>query len=237
MTIHSAKGLEFRTVFIVGLEEELFPNQCAQNSLRELEEERRLFYVAITRAKDHCVLSFAKSRYKYGQFNFCEPSRFIKEIDTRYIAMQGGVRQPSQQQQPRTGGMFSRTNSMASSQRVALDRRQSYDYGPGQSAPQASTPAPSHGNGQQGKRVINASAFMQKPANLRRVSDVERDFYAPKTNPAALSVGMIVQHDRFGVGEVHATEGTGENAKATIKFQNAGVKTLLLKFAKLKIIG
>ena len=237
MTIHSAKGLEFSTVFIVGLEEELFPNQCAQNSLRELEEERRLFYVAITRAKDHCVLSFAKSRYKYGQFNFCEPSRFIKEIDTRYIAMQGGVRQPSQQQQPRTGGMFSRTNSMAASQRVALDRRQSYDYGPGQNAPQASNTAPSHGNEQQGKRVINASAFMQKPANLRRVSDVERDFYAPKTNPAALSVGMIVQHDRFGVGEVHATEGTGENAKATIKFQNAGVKTLLLKFAKLKIIG
>ena len=237
MTIHSAKGLEFRTVFIVGLEEELFPNQCAQNSLRELEEERRLFYVAITRAKDHCVLSFAKSRYKYGQFNFCEPSRFIKEIDTRYIAMQGGVRQPSQQQQPRTGGMFSRTNSMAASQRVALDRRQSYDYGSGQNASQASNPASSQGNEQQGKRVINASAFMQKPANLRRVSDVERDFYAPKTNPAALSVGMIVQHDRFGVGEVHATEGTGENAKATIKFQNAGVKTLLLKFAKLKIIG
>ena len=237
MTIHSAKGLEFSTVFIVGLEEELFPNQCAQNSLRELEEERRLFYVAITRAKDHCVLSFAKSRYKYGQFNFCEPSRFIKEIDTRYIAMQGGVRQPSQQQQPRTGGMFSRTNSMAASQRVALDRRQSYDYGSGQNASQASNPASWHGNGQQGKRVINASAFMQKPANLRRVSDVERDFYAPKSNPAALSVGMIVQHDRFGVGEVHATEGTGENAKATIKFQNAGVKTLLLKFAKLKIIG
>ena len=88
----------------------------------------------------------------------------------------------------------------------------------------------------QGKRVISASAFMQKPANLRRVSDVERDFYAPKSNPAALSVGMIVQHDRFGVGEVRATEGSGENAKATIKFQNAGVKTLLLKFAKLKII-
>ena len=77
---------------------------------------------------------------------------------------------------------------------------------------------------------------MQKPANLRRVSDVERDFYAPKSNHAALSVGMIVQHDRFGVGEVRATEGAGENAKATIEFRNAGVKTLLLKFAKLKII-
>jgi hypothetical protein len=85
--------------------------------------------------------------------------------------------------------------------------------------------------------VISASAFTQKPANLRRVSDVERDFYAPKSNPAALSVGMTVQHDRFGMGEVLSTEGSGENAKATIRFQNAGVKTLLLKFAKLKIIG
>ena len=239
MTIHSAKGLEFRTVFIVGLEEDLFPNQCAQNSMRELEEERRLFYVAITRAKDHCVLSFAKSRYKYGQFNFCEPSRFIKEIDSRYITMPGGVRQATGQQSPsRAGGMFGRTNGMASTQRTAFGGQQR-PFGQQQTqggysaasrtAPQESEP--------QGKRVIHESAFMQKPANLRRVSDVERDFYAPKSNHAALSVGMIVQHDRFGVGEVQSTEGAGENAKATIKFQNAGVKTLLLKFAKLKIIG
>ena len=239
MTIHSAKGLEFRTVFIVGLEEDLFPNQCAQNSMRELEEERRLFYVAITRAKDHCVLSFAKSRYKYGQFNFCEPSRFIKEIDSRYITMPGGVRQATgQQQQSRAGGMFGRTNGMASTQRTAFGGQQR-PFGQQQTqggysaasrtAPQESEP--------QGKRVIHESAFMQKPANLRRVSDVERDFYAPKSNHAALSVGMVVQHDRFGVGEVQSTEGVGENAKATIKFQNAGVKTLLLKFAKLKIIG
>ena len=78
---------------------------------------------------------------------------------------------------------------------------------------------------------------MQKPSNLRRVSDVERDFYAPPSKVSALSVGVIVQHDRFGVGEVQSTEGVGENTKAVIKFQNAGVKTLLLKFAKLKIIG
>lgn len=228
MTIHSAKGLEFPAVFIVGLEEELFPNQCAQSSLREMEEERRLFYVAITRAKDHCVLSFAKSRYRYGQFGFCEPSRFIKEIDTRYLAMQGGVQAQRPQQQGatfRSGGMFGRTNtgysqrssSFASEQRTA------------QPSPRVEEiPA---------KRVISASAFIEKPANLRRMSDVQRDFYAPKSNHAALSVGMIVQHDRFGVGEVVSTEGVGENAKATIKFQNAGVKTLLLKFAKLKIIG
>ena len=239
MTIHSAKGLEFRTVFIVGLEEDLFPNQCAQNSMRELEEERRLFYVAITRAKDHCVLSFAKSRYKYGQFNFCEPSRFIKEIDSRYVTMPGGVRQTtSQQQPPRAGGMFGRTNSMASTQRTAFgSQQQPFGRQQSQGGFSNASRTTSQESEPQGKRVIHESAFIQKPANLRRVSDVERDFYAPKSNHAALSVGMIVQHDRFGVGEVQSTEGAGENAKATIKFQNAGVKTLLLKFAKLKIIG
>ncbi len=237
MTIHSAKGLEFRTVFIVGLEEDLFPNQCAQNSMREMEEERRLFYVAITRAKDHCVLSFAKSRYKYGQFGFCEPSRFIKEIDSRYIAMQGGVQQRPQQggQSWRSGGMFGGTNRAAGQSsswgRDSWGSASSHENRQGGVGPSQQNGAP------QGKRVIDASSLMRKPTNLRRVSDVERDFYAPKVNPAALSVGMIVQHDRFGVGEVHSTEGAGENAKATIKFQNAGVKTLLLKFAKLKIIG
>ncbi|MBR5456386.1 MAG: UvrD-helicase domain-containing protein [Bacteroidaceae bacterium] len=239
MTIHSAKGLEFSTVFVVGLEEELFPNQCAQNSLREMEEERRLFYVAITRAKDHCVLSFAKSRYKYGQFNFCEPSRFIKEIDTRYIAMQGGIQQRAAQQPLRGGGLFGRTNSVGMQQRPASsDSRQEWGRGVAQrpSYSEMSRGAAAQ-EPQQGKRVIHASSFMEKPANLRRVSDVERDFYAPKSNHAALSVGMVVQHDRFGVGEVQSTEGAGENAKATIRFQNAGVKTLLLKFAKLKIIG
>ena len=235
MTIHSAKGLEFRTVFIVGLEEDLFPNQCAQSSLRELEEERRLFYVAITRAKDHCVLSFAKSRYKYGQFNFCEPSRFIKEIDKRYIAMQGGVQQRSQAAL-RGGTLFGRTNS-APLQWQSGDSRPSWERAAARQGVSSGTVQRDEQHTLQGKRVINASAFMEKPANLRRVSDVERDIYAPKSNHQALAVGMIVQHDRFGVGEVQATEGVGENAKATIRFQNAGVKTLLLKFAKLKVIG
>jgi DNA helicase-2/ATP-dependent DNA helicase PcrA len=152
MTIHSAKGLEFPTVFIVGLEEELFPNQCAQSSLREMEEERRLFYVAITRAKDHCVLSFAKSRYRYGQFGFCEPSRFIKEIDTRYLAMQGGVQAQRLQQQGatfRSGGMFGRTNqgySQRSSSFVSEQRT-------AQPSPRVEEiPA---------KRVISASALLK----------------------------------------------------------------------------
>lgn len=235
MTVHSAKGLEFRTVFIVGLEEELFPNQCAQSSLREMEEERRLFYVAITRAKDHCILSFAKSRYRYGQFGFCEPSRFIKEIDPRYMAMQGGLQQRMQQQQTsfRNSGMFGRTNS-------GFQRQQGVSASPQASRFSQEQRNMSFGRSEEqapAKRVIQATSLLGGTGNLRRVKDVERDFYAPKSNHSALSVGMIVQHDRFGVGEVQATEGAGENAKATIRFQNAGVKTLLLKFAKLKIIG
>lgn len=228
MTIHSAKGLEFRTVFVVGLEEELFPNQCARSSLREMEEERRLFYVAITRAKDHCVLSFAKSRYRYGQFSFCEPSRFIKEIDSRYIAMQGGVQRQQQQPSFRSGGMFGRTNT-GFSQRTSSFAARGVEQRPAERQQPARHDEPV-------KRSVSASSLIGGTANLRRMKDVEHDFYAPKSNHAALSVGMIVQHDRFGVGEVASTEGAGENAKATIRFQNAGVKTLLLKFAKLKVI-
>ena len=230
MTIHSAKGLEFSTVFIVGLEDDLFPNQCAKSSLREMEEERRLFYVAITRAKDHCILSMAQSRYKYGQFNFCSPSCFIKEIDSRYVMPYGGVRQV-RQQTSMGGGLFARTNNVGGERRTPYNNIL-------QKPVQRNTVETNYGIGEmQSKRVINASAFMQKPSNLRRVSDVERDFYAPPSKVSALSVGVIVQHDRFGVGEVQSTEGVGESTKAVIKFQNAGVKTLLLKFAKLKIIG
>lgn len=239
MTVHSAKGLEFPTVFIVGLEEDLFPNSGARESLREMEEERRLLYVAITRAKDHCILSFAKSRYKYGQFGFCEPSCFIKEINPAYMTMQGGAmpRQQQQQQSFRQGGMFGATNS-------GYSRRSSYNYGQEENGrPQFSRSAASRTVEPQRTREPETrqavtSSFTSRPSNLYRVSDVQR--YSQGTGGSShpgLSVGAIVQHDRFGVGEVMSTEGTGENAKATIKFQNAGVKTLLLKFAKLKTIG
>ncbi|MBQ5752161.1 MAG: UvrD-helicase domain-containing protein [Bacteroidaceae bacterium] len=233
MTVHSAKGLEFKTVFVVGLEEELFPNQCAQSSLRELEEERRLLYVAITRAKDHCFLTFAKSRYKFGQFTYCEPSRFINEISPAYMAMQGGVQRAAQQQGTvRGGGLFGRTNSYGSQQRVAGNGgvQQSSGYSSWSGSTNAQ-PA------QSPRREPEAPSFTQRPANLRRVADVQHSYGTPAGNTPSLGVGQVVQHERFGVGQVVSTEGIGENAKATIKFQNAGVKTLLLKFAKLKVIG
>ena len=242
MTVHSAKGLEFPVVFVVGLEEDLFPNSGARESLREMEEERRLLYVAITRAKEHCVLSYAKSRYKFGQFGFCEPSCFLKEIDPAYMVMPngGGIQQRQQQPSFRSGGMFGSTNNN-------YGRRSAYGYGQNESGrPQfgrsaagstAHRVAEPQGGSVPGSRTTTTASFNQRPSNLYRVSDVQRFSQGASGGSSALSVGAIVQHDRFGVGEVQATEGVGENAKATIKFQNAGVKTLLLKFAKLKIIG
>ncbi len=219
MTVHSAKGLEFPAIFVVGLEEELFPNAMAQNSMRELEEERRLFYVAITRAKDYCMLSFAKSRYKYGSFDFCEPSRFIKEIDRKYLLFSGGTQRS---EQPRsamfaTRGLFSATNSRVSSGRELFERNT------------------------QLRRVQETPRSVASPApasRLQRVSDAVR---TANTTTAALSqqplsVGDVVSHERFGVGQVLQLEGVGENAKAKIKFRNAGEKTLLLKFAKLTVV-
>ena len=195
MTIHSAKGLEFRTVFIVGLEEELFPNQCAQSSLRELEEERRLFYVAITRAKDHCVLSFAKSRYKYGQFNFCEPSRFINEIDKRYIAMQGGV-QKGTQSSLRGGSLFGRTNSAASQWReTSGSLRSSREHDASRSDTATSR---MYNEGKMhitdNKRVINASAFMQNIEKALRDSDYQsvKHYFTDE------GYGMIDTLSRYG---------------------------------------
>ena len=233
MTIHSAKGLEFSTVFIVGLEEDLFPNQCAKSSLREMEEERRLFYVAITRAKDHCILSAAQSRYKYGQFNYCSPSCFIKELDSRFVLPQGGVRQARPQQQ--SGGMFGRTNGFSAG-RASM---------PGSGRPLFEQRSVQPATGRYGveragwrqEESLPERRVTPSPANLRRVADVERSSVAGLAgNYERLRVGVEVEHDRFGVGEVLSLEGKDDNTKAVIKFRNAGVKTLLLKFARLKII-
>lgn len=204
MTVHSAKGLEFPAVFIVGLEEELFPNSLAQSLMRELEEERRLFYVAITRAMDYCMLTFAKSRHKYGTFCFCEPSRFIKEIDSSCISFSGNV----------SGGFVAR-------QQQNYERR-GFEQ---------------HIYNEPARRVASPVAEPPQQRRLQRVSDAVR-----ATSSSAISadvvfcVGDIVKHERFGVGQVLNLEGVGDNAKAKIKFKNAGEKTLLLKFAKLTVV-
>ena len=204
MTIHSAKGLEFNSVFIVGVEENLLPSNMAQSSARELEEERRLFYVAITRAKEHCMLTFSKSRYKYGQFEFCDPSRFLKDIDSAYIRMAGaGQQQMRSARTPQPPGMpaFSLTNRVRSNE-----------------APPAVEP----------RRIV--------PPRLQRIAPTSATTQSVGAAGNPLRVGQVIEHNRFGIGEVTNVEGVGDNAKATIKFRNVGVKQLLLKFAQYKIV-
>ena len=206
MTIHAAKGLEFATVFVVGLEENIFPSPLAAVSVRELEEERRLLYVAITRAEKHCILTNAKNRFRYGKMEFDNPSRFIDEIDASLI--EGGEEAPESS----FGGGRSSYGGYGSDGgyggRMPWDRdRSGYrrDY-------------------QNAKPV--ASQFMADPKPAFASSAA-----------GSLSEGCRIEHQRFGIGTVLKIEGTGENTKATVEFQNAGTKQLLLKFAKFTILS
>jgi DNA helicase-2/ATP-dependent DNA helicase PcrA len=204
MTIHSAKGLEFKNVFVVGLEENLFPSQMSMDSMRGLEEERRLFYVAITRAEEHCYLSFAKSRYKFGKTEFSSPSRFLKDIDTCYLSLPQGERMASQVDEA-----ASRFRSQPMVSRFAEPSRPKVQIVP---------PA-------------------QPIRTLKKVSSISPSRPAASPSVGELQVGNVIEHERFGVGEVVNVVGAGDNCKATVRFRNAGEKQLLLKFARFKIIS
>ena len=204
MTIHSAKGLEFKNVFVVGLEENLFPSQMSLDSMRGVEEERRLFYVAITRAEEHCYLSFAKSRYKFGKTEFSSPSRFLKDIDTCYLSLPQGERMASQVDEA-----ASRFRSQPMASRFAESSR-----------PKVQVVPPT-----------------QPTRTLKKVSSISPSRPAASPSVGALQVGNVIEHERFGVGEVVNVVGAGDNCKATVRFCNAGEKLLLLKFARFKVIG
>ncbi len=186
MTIHAAKGLEFPCVFNVGLEENLFPSMMAMNSREDLEEERRLFYVAVTRAERFLYLSYASTRYKYGQLNYCEPSRFLEEIPEQFLEYVSSRK--VQPVQAHSGAARS-----IQKQRQEQRRAASTDY---QHKPSA--------------------GFVPDP-------------------PEKISMGMKVEHQRFGFGLIIGMEGSSPNTMATIDFAAVGPKKLLLKFAKLRI--
>lgn len=212
MTVHAAKGLEFDTVFIVGLEDDLFPNANARYSPREMEEERRLFYVAVTRAKKRCILSYAKSRMKFGVFEFCNPSPFIRDIDSRFI-----------------------TN-------------RSFTYG------SESTPSPSHTSSSSTTiappaaphittyKTTQIASVPQNTTNrkLRRIAPTPQTASPGLTTASYQKIGLapgnVIEHERFGIGEVLKIEGTDGNEKAVVEFQHVGTKTLLLKFVRYKLI-
>ena len=219
MTVHSAKGLEFRNVFVVGLEENLFPSGMAGDSPRAMEEERRLFYVAITRAEEHCFLSFARTRFRYGKMEFGSPSRFLRDIDTRFLQL------PQEAALGRSvdegAGRFRREMEEGYSRRPSAER---FSARPSADRPQRERP----------KEQIIAPTV---PRNLKRVSGTTvSPSAAPGAGITGVQPGQTIEHERFGIGQVIRVEGSGDNAKATIHFRNAGDKQLLLRFARFKVI-
>ena len=225
MTVHAAKGLEFATVFIVGLEENIFPSPLAAMSVRELEEERRLLYVAITRAEKHCILTNAKNRFRYGKMEFDNPSRFIDEIDSSLIEAQDEM----------GGSYFGGGSSYDRS--ASYGERSSYGGGYGKRMPwdQKRRISDRDEDVPEWKRVTSQFRPDPKPA-----SDTSSSSYSSSSSSGssfgALKEGCKIEHQRFGVGIVRKIEGQGENAKATVEFQNSGVKQLLLKYAKYTIL-
>ena len=212
MTIHSAKGLEFPTVFVVGLEENIFPSPMCTNSMRELEEERRLLYVAITRAEKHCILTCAQNRWRYGRMEYDTPSRFIRDIDPELIQVQSdGALDKS----------FERNRSewMQNSRPVATQFK--------------ADPKPRAVGPRQAEKPVDPFG----PNFKRLYQAVAPRPMATDPSPSDLREGSRIEHQRFGIGTVTRIEGSGENTKATVEFKNAGTKQLLLKFAKFKIIG
>lgn len=219
MTIHSAKGLEYDAVLIVGLEEEIFPGQSASCSTRNLEEERRLFYVALTRAKRFCFLSYARSRFRYGQMSFSEPSRFIDEIDKSCVRISGNVR--TKKDSYRTN-FLGRHNYAADS-----DIFSSSGYG---------------GKPVFKKMVLNGFDTERKGRVIKMPSDSATNeengvlSSAVTRSGALVKVGQTVEHERFGRGVVKSLTDAGDTVKARIVFDNSGEKDLLLKFAQIRVL-
>ena len=207
MTIHAAKGLEFPVVFIVGLEENLFPSQLSINSRADLEEERRLFYVAITRAREKAFLSYATTRYRWGSLVQCEPSRFLEEIDSTYLI------QPEISEEPPISRPSRNTGWRRGKQGWSFGKKKSAD-------PPKSPPAGLKRNMVKLNKAVGNTGGVFEPDDT-----------------ANLQVGMEVEHERFGAGKVLQLEGDSANQKATVFFSAVGQKQLLLKYAKLRILN
>ena len=277
MTVHAAKGLEFATVFIVGLEENIFPSPLAAMSVRELEEERRLLYVAITRAEKHCILTNAKNRFRYGKMEFDNPSRFIDEIDSSLMEAQdemggsyfgGGSsydRSASYRERSSYGGGYGKRMPWDQKRRIS-DRdedvpewkRVTSQFRPDpkpasdtSSSSSSSRESLSSGNfksvraldaarrilGNNRNSSVSSTSSVSASSSVSSASSVSSSVSSSSGSSfGGLKEGCKIEHQRFGVGFVRKIEGQGENAKATVEFQNSGVKQLLLKYAKYTIL-
>ena len=261
MTVHAAKGLEFATVFIVGLEENIFPSPLAAMSVRELEEERRLLYVAITRAEKHCILTNAKNRFRYGKMEFDNPSRFIDEIDSSLIEAQGEMggsyfgggssydRSASYGERSSYGGGYGKRMPWDQKRRIS-DRDEDvpeWKRVTSQFRPDPKPASDTSSSSSSSRESLSSGNFKSVRAldAARRILGNNRSSSVSSTSSVsssagssfgALKEGCKIEHQRFGVGVVRKIEGQGENAKATVEFQNSGVKQLLLKYAKYTIL-
>lgn len=279
MTVHAAKGLEFNTVFIVGVEDSIFPSQMSMDSSRGLEEERRLMYVAMTRAEKHCFITHVKNRFRYGRMEFMNPSMFLREIAPQYLVVNNHAL---------GSDLYGGRNDSSSHW-----RDDNYEINtPYRGARGWDNGAPRYGRGIQNNRPV-ADRFVADPkpkitrggsredavdpfsegfkslfaangGNLKRVSEImtkggrQMPSVAQKSSSeissscqassaprqtgtgkcyGALHIGNVIEHQRFGIGHVLNVEGSGENTKATVEFENVGTKQLLLKFAKFNVVG
>ena len=283
MTIHAAKGLEFPTVFVVGLEENIFPSPMSTGSRREIEEERRLLYVAITRAERHCILTNAKNRFRYGTMQIDNPSRFLNDFDPTLIYIEDNASstfgrechkmpwdednssrstwgredtgddfreyepnraytgsRPWGQEYRQMGSRWQNANPVASQFRADPKPKITERKRPEAAVDPLSERA-------KRRLIVEGASFKRLSSAITNGGRILSSDSSPVSSPSSpvsssvsvvgLSVGVTIEHQRFGIGEVLSLEGTGENAKATVEFRNAGRKQLLLKFAKFKVVG
>ena len=209
MTIHLAKGLEFPYVYVVGMEEDLFPSAMSMNTRTELEEERRLFYVALTRAEKKAFLTYTESRYRWGKLIDAEPSRFIGEIDEEFLEFM--IPEDSYKFKPLLNAdIFGEVDKSKLRQQK----------------PQRGTPPPAHKPTEEQLRKLRRLRPKNSPKNQKN-----------KTPIIQLERGQTVEHNRFGIGQVINVEGVGQDKKAEIDFDKGGIKKILLRFAKLKVLS
>ena len=228
MTIHLAKGLEFPYVYIVGLEENLFPSMMSSGSRSELEEERRLFYVALTRAEKRAHLTYAHTRYRWGKLIDCEPSRFIDEIDEKYLDIKVPEFSPTSFSSPALNNAFGAPAS-GNGRSATVYKGKNTNWGkPAGSQKKSANIGP--GAGAAKKPTLRGKTLT--PINNTGAGKMSGDFLKPHE----LYEGKRVVHGRFGLGTVVRMEGEGADAKAIIDFDNAGEKRLLLKFAKVSAV-
>jgi DNA helicase-2/ATP-dependent DNA helicase PcrA len=209
MTIHLAKGLEFPYVYVVGMEEDLFPSAMSMNTRSELEEERRLFYVALTRAEKQAFLTYTQNRYRWGKLIDAEPSRFLEEIDEQYVENLTPVNDGYRYKSMINANIFGE-----------VDKSKLRQVKPSNGTP----PSVQRPNENQLRKLRKLKPDLASPSSSNQVADSD------------LEEGTLVNHTRFGRGKVVKIEGVGNDKKAEILFEQGGIKKLLLRFAKLEVI-